>query len=76
MAVWLVSGQWTVAVYSGIILGWLMFFLTHHVLHHRPRWLQAFAIRHNAHHRLTSMNYGVTVDWWDRLFGTYRSPKG
>lgn len=72
VATWLVSGHWTVAVYSGIILGWLMFFGTHHVLHHHAGWMPDFAIRHNRHHKVVNMNYGITVDWWDRLFGTFR----
>jgi sterol desaturase/sphingolipid hydroxylase (fatty acid hydroxylase superfamily) len=30
---------------------------------------------HRIHHALdmTEHNFGVLVDWWDRLFGTYRS---
>lgn len=65
------------AAYAGIILGWIGFFVMHHLMHHiqdlRPYpWLQDFAIRHNAHHKLTDRNYGITVDWWDRVFRTKR----
>lgn len=73
VAVWLVSGQWTTAVYAGIILGWIMFFVMHYLLHQYPALFPAFTIRHNAHHKLTTMNYGITVDWWDRVFGTFRA---
>jgi sterol desaturase/sphingolipid hydroxylase (fatty acid hydroxylase superfamily) len=29
---------------------------------------------HGMHHALnmTEHNFGILVDWWDRLFGTYR----
>lgn len=77
LGVWVVAGTWTTAVFAGIILGWVMFFMMHHALHHFPQYLPAFAVRHNAHHKLTVMNYGITVDWWDRVFGTFRpSPRG
>ena len=30
-------------------------------------------IHHSAWHRETDSNYGATISWWDRLFGTYRT---
>jgi sterol desaturase/sphingolipid hydroxylase (fatty acid hydroxylase superfamily) len=76
-AVWACSGPWTVPVYAGVILGWIQFFALHHALHHygHLRVFQGFAIRHNAHHKMTTVNYGIGVDWFDRLLGTYRAPK-
>ncbi len=70
--VWLGFGDWRLAVYAGIMVGWILFFTMHHVMHHHPHLVQAFAIRHNAHHKTTTCNYGITVDWWDRVFGTFR----
>jgi len=74
-AYYLVAGDWTVSSYSGFILGWTNFLLMHHTMHHWPWLIPNFAIRHNAHHKMTDMNYGIAVDWWDRVFGTYRAPK-
>jgi sterol desaturase/sphingolipid hydroxylase (fatty acid hydroxylase superfamily) len=69
------AGSNPTPVFAGIVLGWVMFFVMHHVMHHAPSLLPNFSIRHNAHHKLTHMNYGITVDWWDRVFGTYRQPR-
>jgi sterol desaturase/sphingolipid hydroxylase (fatty acid hydroxylase superfamily) len=30
---------------------------------------------HRLHHAGTKGNYGILVDWWDRLFGTYEPSK-
>ena len=35
--------------------------------------VQDFARRHNAHHKMVTCNYGITIDLWDRVFGTYRA---
>lgn len=76
---WFVCGQWTPPVFAGIIVGWIGFFLMHHLMHQMtPRqlaewpYLEAFARRHNLHHKVTDANYGITVDIWDRVFRTYR----
>eukprot|EP00929_Paragymnodinium_shiwhaense_P069403 TRINITY_DN34_c2_g1_i1.p1 TRINITY_DN34_c2_g1~~TRINITY_DN34_c2_g1_i1.p1 ORF type:complete len:362 (-),score=47.25 TRINITY_DN34_c2_g1_i1:457-1542(-) len=29
---------------------------------------------HDSHHEFFHVNYGVMVDWWDRLAGTYHDP--
>jgi dihydroceramide fatty acyl 2-hydroxylase len=70
---WAVAGDWWIAVFAGVMVGWVLFFVMHYVMHHYPRYIQDFAIRHNAHHKLVACNYGITVDWWDRVFGTYRA---
>lgn len=75
LVVWVVAGHWTTAVFAGIILGWIEFLTMHHVMHHYPHLVPKFAMRHNAHHKLTDMNYGIAVDWWDRLFGTFRQSR-
>jgi sterol desaturase/sphingolipid hydroxylase (fatty acid hydroxylase superfamily) len=47
----------------------------------RPyRWLLATADAHRWHHSEehpeSLCNYGNTLSWWDRLFGTWRLPEG
>lgn len=39
-----------------------------------PTWLCS-AADHHVHHRTFVFNYGHTMMWWDRLAGTYKSPK-
>eukprot|EP00055_Hartaetosiga_balthica_P002463 m.4084 g.4084 ORF g.4084 m.4084 type:complete len:277 (+) comp2166_c0_seq1:37-867(+) len=33
------------------------------------------AADHHVHHRLFKFNFGHLFMWWDKLFGTYKSPK-
>lgn len=66
-----------------LCLGWLIggtFYLTLfafcHKLHHtHPEvlwWLNKHM--HYMHHEVDiRYNYGVVVDWWDRVFGTYKA---
>jgi sterol desaturase/sphingolipid hydroxylase (fatty acid hydroxylase superfamily) len=66
-------------------LGWaaggvsycVTFSACHVVQHRHPSkvfWMRAPV--HHLHHRhfRGRCNYGVVVDWWDRVFGTYRLP--
>ena len=81
VAIWVSSGEDWIAVYAGFLVGWIAFFVQHHMMHHHPEWDMDFAMRHNAHHKMTTVNYGITTDLWDRVFGTYREttdrkPKG
>lgn len=69
----LIARDATTAIFAGIITGWIIFFAMHHTMHHKPAIVEDFARRHNAHHKTTTCNYGITVDFWDRVFGTYRA---
>lgn len=69
---WLVVGALWPPVFAGIVLGYLSFITMHAVMHHAPALVPGHAIAHNAHHKLTSMNYGISTVFWDRVFGTYR----
>lgn len=76
---WIVGG-WTAAVPVG--LGWAggyFFYEYHHAMAHLrapsgryTRWVR----RHHFHHHFgrPMANHGVTVPWWDRVFGTYEAP--
>jgi sterol desaturase/sphingolipid hydroxylase (fatty acid hydroxylase superfamily) len=61
------------AFFEGWVVWYISFFSVHWMQHHAPWVFPAFAIRHNAHHKVTVCNYGVTLDLWDRVFGTYRA---
>lgn len=79
---WLVFfgfGRWHDPVFAGVIVGYIVFFTMHHLMHMlepatlaKWPWLEDFASRHNAHHKVTNLNYGITTDFWDKVFRTYR----
>jgi sterol desaturase/sphingolipid hydroxylase (fatty acid hydroxylase superfamily) len=58
-------------------VGWAAWVSYAHTLqHHRPEL--AFWMRrpvHHLHHRyeMSRHNFGLSVDWWDRAFGTYKA---
>ncbi len=61
---------------AGVMAGFLWYGVVHHTIHYRrPRllapWLTAAARRHMYHHYSPQPgNFGVTVAFWDHLFGT------
>jgi cyclopropane-fatty-acyl-phospholipid synthase len=72
----LFSGTSVLAIVQvGFSSGYLAYILVHHQIHHGQwsyRYLESARIRHNRHHHQAGCNFGVTVDLWDRLFGTSR----
>lgn len=61
---------------SGTLMGYLIFAAIHVNVHHGDpatfNRVMAYLYKHHvAHHRGGKANFGVTVDWWDRLFGTH-----
>ena len=76
----LLLGPWTWAFYSGFMLGYLAYDMTHYSIHHfkRPkaRWLANIWKSHIDHHfRDSNKGYGVSSPLWDRVFGTLQTPK-
>jgi len=63
-------------VTAGVMLGFFIYGLLHHAIHHRrPRllmaWLGTATRRHmHHHHAVRGGNYGVTTQLWDLVFGT------
>ena len=60
-------------LFSGIFWGWTAFCFIHYLLH--KKWTKAILPRHHefhiAHHcKYTDKCFGVSVMWWDVLFGT------
>jgi sterol desaturase/sphingolipid hydroxylase (fatty acid hydroxylase superfamily) len=64
------------AAIFGFITGYVAYIVVHDRFHHgnlRPGELLYQAHhRHALHHRGSELNFGVTVPWWDMMFGTYR----
>lgn len=65
-------------VFAGVVWGFVWFITWHHVLHHYdlrswPSFVCKYAVWHLAHHHDATCNYGITVPFWDFLFGTYRN---
>lgn len=63
----------------GWVVGGVVYVLlasySHQLQHARPAlvfWMRQPV--HGTHHAydMTGYNFGILVDWWDRLFGTYR----
>ncbi|MGY9073993.1 MAG: sterol desaturase family protein [Acidimicrobiales bacterium] len=61
---------------AGWVFGYTTYELVHWRSHHidtRSKWTTGIRLRHFAHHFThVRSNYGITVTWWDRAFGTYR----
>jgi sterol desaturase/sphingolipid hydroxylase (fatty acid hydroxylase superfamily) len=62
-------------VCAGFFTGYLLYDMIHFALHHgRPksrvgRWLRELHMRH--HFEDDERGFGVSVPWWDVVFGTY-----
>lgn len=66
---------WVAPAFSGLLLGYLLYDLTHYATHHFPmrsgylKFLKRYHMQH--HYKTPDQRYGVTVVWWDRVFKTY-----
>jgi sterol desaturase/sphingolipid hydroxylase (fatty acid hydroxylase superfamily) len=64
---------------GGFFFGYIAYSFMHHSLHHyklRYAWFRHLQSAHRIHHALPETNYGVTMRFWDRVFGTeFRKPK-
>lgn len=62
------------AVGAGFLVGYLVYDMTHHALHHHtPRTALGRRLRekHMRHHfQDDTRGYGISAPWWDRVFGT------
>lgn len=60
-------------LFSGWFVGFVAYGLMHHSLHHYKlpfAWYRHLQSQHRIHHAFPETNYGVTMRFWDRLFGT------
>ena len=78
----LISRYLGVPYFSSILAGWLVGFvwysLVHHSHHHwtlRNGWIRKLKAYHRVHHHFPDYNFGVSMRYWDSIFGTkYRKP--
>lgn len=69
-------------LFSACLAGWLAGFvwysLVHHSHHHwniENTWMRKLKAYHRIHHQLPQYNFGVTMRFWDAVFGTrHRRP--
>ncbi len=69
---WLGSG-----VALGVTIGYFVYGVIHHGVHHwraKSAWMRQCKRQHAIHHHDPHINYGVTMLWWDRAFGSNRKP--
>lgn len=74
--IFLIFGKNNASAYtSGMLLGYLIYSGVHLNLHHGDpstfhKPLARLYRHHAAHHRGGTKNFGVSVTWWDKIFGT------
>lgn len=60
----------------GLLIGYFVYALMHHAIHHWPvdwRYLHNKKRSHALHHmQSVPANFGVTSSFWDRIFGSYQ----
>jgi sterol desaturase/sphingolipid hydroxylase (fatty acid hydroxylase superfamily) len=58
----------------GLLMGYLMYSITHHAIHHwrvDNGWLKKRQQWHGSHHDSDDIGrFGITIRFWDRVFGT------
>jgi sterol desaturase/sphingolipid hydroxylase (fatty acid hydroxylase superfamily) len=70
------TGALAIGLICGLLAHAMLAAWCHQAQHEDPRlvpWLSATPV-HFVHHALAQSrhNFGISVDWWDRLFGTYK----
>lgn len=82
--IWYLAGvALGIPLLSSLLAGWLIGFvwysLVHHSLHHwrfRNGWMRRLEAYHRIHHQFPASNFGVTMRYWDGIFGTrYRKTR-
>jgi sterol desaturase/sphingolipid hydroxylase (fatty acid hydroxylase superfamily) len=67
--------HWVAPMFAGLLIGYLIYDLTHYATHHLPmngRYLKFLKKYHMLHHFKTpDQRYGVSSPLWDWVFGTY-----
>lgn len=70
----MIGWRMAAAATAGVMLGYLAYVSVHYVVHHMGsgglRPLRRLIKLHAVHHHDTEHNFGVTSDFWDRVFGT------
>ena len=67
--------QWTWPIYSGLVVGYLAYDLTHYATHHFAmrrgifKFLKRYHMQH--HYKTPNQRFGVSSPLWDLVFGTF-----
>jgi sterol desaturase/sphingolipid hydroxylase (fatty acid hydroxylase superfamily) len=64
---------WASTILAGWFGGFIAYSFMHHSLHHyklKHAWFRHLQSEHRIHHALPETNFGVTMRFWDRVFGT------
>ena len=74
---YLISVKLQFPFFSGCLAGWLAGFVWYSVVHHshhhwniESHWMRKLKAYHRIHHQFPDCNYGVTMRFWDVVFGT------
>ncbi|MCC6148188.1 MAG: sterol desaturase family protein [Anaerolineaceae bacterium] len=74
------TGSWVNPAFSGFMVGYLAYDLTHYATHHFPmrsgyvKYLKRHHLKH--HYKTPDQRYGVSTTAWDMVFGTYPEDGG
>ena len=78
MGVWYIFTYWLEVRYvsgfsSGVLAGFIFYYCFHHIHHHfnpKRAWYRKLRTHHKIHHQVPGTNFGVTMRFWDEVFGT------
>jgi len=66
-----------IPLFSSLLAGWLIGFVWYSLVHHGHHhwdvpgaWMRKLKAYHRVHHQVPGCNYGVTMRFWDDVFGT------
>ena len=66
----------TAVLLAGFIMGYFGYLLCHHIVHNSKILPGTFLYRykkfHDVHHYKQNVNFGVSWQFWDKIFGTYK----
>ncbi len=74
VAVLLGGPQWVAPLFSGFVVGYLIYDMTHYATHHFPmrsgylKYLKRYHMMH--HYKTPDQRFGVSSPLWDFVFGT------
>ena len=74
-AILLKNPYWVAPLFSGFILGYLIYDLTHYATHHFPmrrgyfKYIKRYHMQH--HYKTPDARFGVSSPVWDWVFGTF-----
>lgn len=69
-----IDPSWYLPCFAGFVVGYVTYDVMHYALHHfRPRsaWMKRLRAHHmNHHHNHPELKFGVSNQFWDKVFGT------